>query len=190
MQTTRPTRPSKRAVLLAAAMDILARHPGASLDDVAAAAGVSRATLFRQFTDRDDLIRSAGLRALADLERALAGAHLNRGTAEARLLRLCEVLVPAGQRLRFVYVSAGMVDDSTLQGASNRLNRYLEPVIAAAVREGLLRSDARDLWFAEAFDALLFACWTAVGKGTIAPVAAPALLMRAVLHGFGQGRRS
>ncbi len=179
-----------REAILLAAVDLYSRNARASLDEVAAAAGVSRATLFRQFADRDDLVRVAGLEALDDLEASLAAADLKRGTPEARLLRLLGVLVPAGQRLRFVFASGDMVDDPRLAAASDRLDRYIGPVVRAASKGGVIRPDVDEAWFAEVFEALLFACWTTVAKGAMAPADAPGVLARTLIDGFGQGRRS
>lgn len=182
----RRIRLSARDSIVEAAVALYSQNPKASLEEVAAMAGVSRATLFRQFANRDDLVRAAGMHSLAELEKLLSASDKPRGNARTRLLRLLEVLVPSGQKLRFVFASGDMLGDAALKKASERLDRHIAPVIAAAVRAGLLTEDVKNAWFAEAFDALLFACWTAVAAGTIARADAPALLMRTLLHGFGK----
>jgi serine phosphatase RsbU (regulator of sigma subunit) len=48
-----------RERILKAAGRILAQSPSASLDDIAAAAGVSRSTIYRHFPDRDNLVAEA-----------------------------------------------------------------------------------------------------------------------------------
>lgn len=185
-----PIRPSTRDAVVRAAIALFAVREGASLDDVAAAAGVARATLFRHFGSRDELVRAAGLQSLAELEEALRHADLARGTARDRLLRLLEVLVPAGQKLRFVYRCADLVDDDALLRAEARLDRHIAPVLEAAVRAGLVARDLGGVWLSEVFESLLYASWTAVARGAVAPADAPRLLMRTLLHGLGREPRS
>lgn len=184
-----PIRPSAREALVRAAIGLFAVREGASLDDVATAAGVARATLFRHFGSRDDLVRAAGLQSLAELEDALRRADLAHGTARDRLLRLLEVLVPAGQKLRFVYRCGDLVDDEALRRAEARLDRHIAPVLDAAVRAGLVARDLGAVWLSEVFEALLYASWTSVARGAVAPADAPQLLMRTLLHGLGREPR-
>lgn len=51
------------AKILRAAVDLLRAEPEAGLEEIAAAAGVSRSTIHRHFGTREDLVRAAGLRA-------------------------------------------------------------------------------------------------------------------------------
>src|SRR5829696_3334894 len=53
------------ARILAAAERLLEHSPSASLSDVAAAAGVSRSTLYRRFANRDQLLAKLGERPAA-----------------------------------------------------------------------------------------------------------------------------
>ena len=57
-----------REAILDAAAAVLAGNPGASLGDVVARAGVSRATLHREFNSRDALIRAVALRSIRELD--------------------------------------------------------------------------------------------------------------------------
>lgn len=71
--------PGRRDELLAAALDVVRRvGPGASMDEMAAGAGITKPVLYRYFGDRDCLIRSVAERfsdVLVDrAERALAAA--------------------------------------------------------------------------------------------------------------------
>lgn len=71
--------PGRREELLAAALDVIRRiGPGASMDEMAAGAGITKPVLYRYFGDRDRLIAAVAERfsdvLVARAEQALAGA--------------------------------------------------------------------------------------------------------------------
>ena len=74
--STLPTRADARAnrsALIAAAIELFSRHgPHVPYEDVAAAAGVGRATLYRNFATREDLLAAILESLLADLEATAA----------------------------------------------------------------------------------------------------------------------
>ena len=53
---TKALRPSVKEAIIDAAIDTLARNPGASLSEIASRAGVGRASLHRHFSSRGDLV--------------------------------------------------------------------------------------------------------------------------------------
>lgn len=53
--------------IIEAAVELLARHPGASVEQIAAAAGVGRATVYRHFPTRTDLVEAASRHATEGL---------------------------------------------------------------------------------------------------------------------------
>lgn len=180
-------RPSTREAIIEAAIEVFARNPGASLEQVVARSGVARTTLFRHFPQRTDLVRAAGLTALEGVERALAAVDLDRGRARDRLLRLFEVLVPHGVKVHFVYVTAEILEDAMITAATRRLDPYIVPVLEAAARAGEIDPALPESWLSDVFDALLYCSWQAVSKGRVAAREAPTLLLRTLLHGLGPG---
>src|SRR6266516_5023435 len=72
-----------RAAILDAAAEALAERGGrTSMADVAAAAGVSRATLYRYYADREALLDALASHALGDAAARLADAGLDRAPLE------------------------------------------------------------------------------------------------------------
>jgi len=74
--------------VIEAAARLLARRPAASMAEVAAEAGVSRATLFRQFPSRAALVGELGRRAVQAYTAAVDAARPEQGRAVEALGRL------------------------------------------------------------------------------------------------------
>jgi AcrR family transcriptional regulator len=183
--TATAPRASSRDALLGAALRVLTTNPGATIDDVVAASGVSRATMFRQFPTRTALLREVGVVAYAALSDALASSIVDDGDATAGLRRLLGVLVAHGEQLRFLVSAVELYDDPVLDAASLDVDRFIVPVVDAARAAGVLRADVNKDWLWAAADALIFAAWTEVSRGTIARNDATAFVESALLHGFG-----
>jgi AcrR family transcriptional regulator len=186
-----PIRDARQAVMETALTFAMLR-PTASLDEIAAAAGVGRATLFRHFPNRTALLREAGRQVLDDVDARLASTIPPPGsrTETRRALRaLIVVLIDGGLPLHAVFSAPGLADDPALRAASKRLDRHIAPLLAAAAATGLLRRDLDAAWLDAAFDGLLFAAWTAIREGRLALEDAPDHLLTTLLHGFGPERR-
>src|SRR3989449_2831447 len=88
-----------KAAILDAAAHALSEHGGrTSMADVAAAAGVSRATLYRYYPDREALLGALASRALADAAARLADAGLERAPVEEAIERIVRALTTVGDR--------------------------------------------------------------------------------------------
>ena len=136
------TDPDTRDRILRAGMDCITRYGRAktTMQDVAVAAGLSRATLYRHFADRGALFN--GIR---DLERERDRALITERAGRTRTLTeavavVAEVLAATGTRYRMgEHLAAG--DESLARFLSLRLGRERERV-AALVRPYVERAAA------------------------------------------------
>src|SRR2546422_7997903 len=91
--------PRTAVAILDAATQALAEHGrGANMAEFAAAAGVSRATLYRYYPDRDALLDALASQALADAAARLADAGLERAPVEQAIERIVRALTAVGDR--------------------------------------------------------------------------------------------
>jgi TetR/AcrR family transcriptional repressor of mexCD-oprJ operon len=93
--TTR-ARGTKRRILLAAAR-VLAAREAASMADIAAAAEITRGTLYRHFPARESLIQALEAAANEEAGRRLADANLDQVPVEEGLARATRALVTVGE---------------------------------------------------------------------------------------------
>src|SRR2546427_4883970 len=96
------------AILDAAAHALSAHGSSTNMADVAAAAGVSRATLYRYYPDREALLDALASHALADAAARLADAGLERATVEEAIVRIARALAAVDGR-------ASVIAQSTIE---------------------------------------------------------------------------
>lgn len=92
-----------REAVIDAALEVLAARPEASIEEVAAAAGLGRTTVYRHFATREDLLRSLFGRVVAESREVTAAVIARGGSAEDTLLALGPAIVGIGQRFRFLH---------------------------------------------------------------------------------------
>ena len=89
-------REANRREIISAAASVLAAEQGASMAEVAAAAGIARATLYRYFPTRETLLRTLEAAANEQAGRRLAEANLDEVPVEEALARATRALVAVG----------------------------------------------------------------------------------------------
>ena len=92
--------------IVAVAARLLGENPAAGMADVAAAAGVSRATVYRHFPTREVLITAIHAQAFEHAEQALAACRLDEGTATEALRRLCAAWLDLAERYAFAQLAS------------------------------------------------------------------------------------
>jgi AcrR family transcriptional regulator len=134
-----PWRQRRRDRILAAAADQFAARPYSlvSMDDVAAAASMGKATLYRYFPSKEDLYVAVFDRVLDELTGKLAAAAAQGGSAIAILTRLIATLAPT---LAENFRALRAADDDVIQAAERkrRLFRNRRQSITARVEEAIL----------------------------------------------------
>lgn len=185
MRHTNVAPETNRTRLIAAATRIWSRDPSAPLEAIAVEAGVGRATLHRYFPARADLLRAAAVEGIAALDGALEQAQLQDRSHHDALVTMVEILVRVGDQLHFVLVAGELLGDPAVTAAERQVDARLQRVLDNAVAAGVLRSDVPRAWRFRAIEALVYAAWTAVAGGELAPLDAPGLVYDTLIRGLG-----
>ena len=153
--------------MLRAAAALLARNPGATMDEVARAVGVGRATLHRHFAGRDALVRALEEQGIAEFGAAMDAARLDEGSSEEALRRLVAALEPGAQLYGFLVNEAQLFQEDVNEGW-DRLDARIAAFFRRGQERGEFRIDLPAAWLTEALYGLLVAAVFAVQQGRVA----------------------
>ncbi|MBC2866769.1 TetR/AcrR family transcriptional regulator [Streptomyces mexicanus] len=154
--------------VLRSAAALLTRRSTATMDEVAKAAGISRATLHRHFAGRDALVRALEDLGIAECERALEAARLDEGPAAQAVHRLIRAIEPAAGLLAFLYTENQLFEGEEQNAGWARIDERLTALFRRGQASGEFRIDLTPAWLTEALYGLLASGAWAVTEGRVA----------------------
>ncbi|CAL9386442.1 hypothetical protein SUDANB146_05330 [Streptomyces sp. enrichment culture] len=155
--------------VLRSAAALLARRSTATMDEVAKAAGISRATLHRQFAGRDALVRALEALGIAECEAALAAARIDEGPATDAVRRLVTEIEPQAGLLSFLYSENELFEGEEQNEGWARIDESIADLFRRGQSSGEFRIDLTPVWLTEALYSLLASAAWAVAEGRVAP---------------------
>lgn len=149
--------------ILNAAMNLLPENPRAGMSEIALAAGVGRATLYRHYETRVDLIKALAVQCMEETDLALLPiAHL-RG--RAAIEAIFELLMPLANRFRFLTALWSQIeDDEELAEIESQMSKDMIQLIKQAKQDGEINPEHPDTWLAAFFESTFTAGWTLVSQ--------------------------
>lgn len=158
-----------RDTVLEAAVGVLSRRPTAHLDEIARAAGISRATLHRLFPGREALIREVGRLGLERFAAALDTAAIENGDTEAALRRLVDASVPDAMLCAFLAGENQLYDHDDINDLWEVQIARLHALFLRGQQQGVFRIELSAAWLSEAFFDLVAGIGWAIQDGRLAP---------------------
>ncbi|GFE25643.1 TetR family transcriptional regulator [Streptomyces nigrescens] len=157
-----------RERVLKEAAALLTRRASTPMDEIARAAGISRATLHRHFAGRDALIRALEEHGIAQFVQAMDAARLDEGDAVEALRRLIAEAEPVAGVLAFLFTENQLFEDGEINAGWAELDDRLAALFRRGQEEGDFRIDLSAAWLTEAFYGLIGAGAWAVYEGRVA----------------------
>src|SRR4051794_40428500 len=149
----RPLQQRVTSAILDAAARVLTTHgEQASMGDVAAAAGVARATVYRYFPSRQALLEELARAALDDAAERLASARLDEVSCEEAVRRTVRALVDVGDP--FIVLARARVRPDPAHFESG-LAEPLRRLVQRGQAAGEMRADLPSAWLAESLVGLV-----------------------------------
>jgi TetR/AcrR family transcriptional repressor of mexCD-oprJ operon len=127
------------AGIIEVAAGVLAEREGASMAELAQAAGVSRATLYRYFPNRETLLRALLETAATDLTDRLADARIDDVPVDEAIARVTRALITAASKYRaLTKLEKSPTEEAE---ADQLLGAPLRKLFRRGKREGVFRAD-------------------------------------------------
>ncbi len=161
--------PVDRDHVLRTAAALLTRKSTATMDEVAKAAGISRATLHRHFAGRDALVRALEALGIAECEAALDAARPDEGPASDAVRRLVREIEPSAGLLAFLYTENQLFEAEQQNAGWTRIDDRIAALFRRGQATGEFRIDLTPAWLTEALYGLLASGAWAVLEGRVAP---------------------
>ncbi|MET8943732.1 helix-turn-helix domain-containing protein [Streptomyces sp. NPDC004542] len=158
-----------RAHVLRSAATLLTRKSTATMDEVARAAGISRATLHRHFAGRDALVRALEALGIEECDAALDSARLEEGPAQDALRRFVKEIEPAAGLLAFLYTENQLFEGEEQHEGWSRIDDRVSALFRRGRLSGEFRVDLTPAWLTEALFGLLASGVWVVQSGKGAP---------------------
>ncbi len=157
-----------RTQVLHAAAALLTRKATATMDEVARAAGIGRATLHRHFAGRDALVRALEELGLQEMEGALDRAALDDGPEDEALRRLVAEVEHVAPLLSFLVTENQLFEGDQQHVGWARIDARVSALFRSGQESGAFRIDLTPAWLTEAFYGLVGSGAWAVQDGRVA----------------------
>lgn len=165
-------------------MAVFADDPTATIDQVASAAGMGRATVHRHFPSRDQLRQAVWLAALDHVGEAVRAVPTDDMAPLTALDRVLEAIVAESVAYR-VLVRVGVEIDPEVDAAFDDLLGEVRRIIERAQDEELLDPAMEVEWVADAWTGLALVALENVTAGRLAVEDVAPLLRRTLWAGVG-----
>jgi AcrR family transcriptional regulator len=173
--------------ILESAIHVFALDPSAGMNEVAAHAGVGRATLYRHFPCRDDLMAAIKAQARHEAVAAVESCQLDHGSAVDSIECIVRAVIELGDRYRFI--SGWREEGERHPEPRERISAALQAAVERGQRRGEITRSVPPDWAAMAIRSLLLATLEQLSDGSISERDAERLVNRIVIQGLSPTRR-
>jgi TetR/AcrR family transcriptional repressor of mexCD-oprJ operon len=182
---TAPRHDRTAAAILDAAAHTLAEHGGsANMAELAAAAGVSRATLYRYYPDREALLQALASHALTAAATRLADAGLERASVGEAIERIVRALTAVGDRYAVVIRERVVSNPEEIE---RLITAPMRAVFERGLDSGFFRPDLNTEVLLELFGGTLIAALKLTEAGLLGIEEASAVAASVFLDGARAG---
>lgn len=179
--------PHDRDQLLEAAATVLAKDFGASMQAIAAGAGVGRTTLHRAFPSREALIEAVSDKVLADCDAVFDAAGIDDAPPAEAFDRLMESAVKLSRGYVLILGEPHVYRVPRLVQEIEAQDARVERMVVRGQADGTFRADLPPRWIVYAFGSQLVGLWWAVEEGYVGERDAPRVFRSTLVGGVTPG---
>lgn len=146
-----------RNALLKSGLELLNSNKEASLSEIATHANVGRATLYRQFETREQLIKEIAIYSLESLDNACKPIDKKAKSALDAIQLMFEYTLPLTQELQFLMqLDALTEDDPDILKIYDQQQQETIALIEMAKQEGSINKELPTLWMVNLIEGLFY----------------------------------
>ena len=178
-----------RRRILDGAVDVLVRKPDISLSDLAAQLGIGRATVYRHFATRAELISTLAAQCLTETDAAMAPLAGLRG--RAAIEAMLDAIMPLAARYHFLVQvwSHASEPDAEISTIYVRQLQALAVRVEQAQADGDVDATLPVDWIVNIIDRVIVVAWSMIAEHGVSADKASALCKRMLFDGIS-GHRS
>jgi AcrR family transcriptional regulator len=166
-----------------AAIFVFGRTPSASVTEVAKKAEVSRMTVNRYFTNKENLLLETYEYCIDCFQEAIDKHKSSKVDDVEKLQKVLWEYIDLGDQYSFLMRNSDEAYDEYGQRFKDQLN-IVTTIVKRAQRKGLLRKDLPEGWIACIMDFSAFAVNSAIEHGSIKPTNARDILWKTLFCGI------
>ena len=173
---------NNRVAIMEAAISALNANAGATMSEIAARAGVGRATLHRHFRTRNDLVLAIGAQCVEEMKAAVLAVDAVNVPPAERLRAMFEAVIPLGDRHNFLGFESA--DDEVTRSGYQAQLRWAAALVEDLKAAGDIAPDVPSRWVVGQIDQLVWSAWNAVADGFLDVPEASDLALRTLMDGL------
>jgi AcrR family transcriptional regulator len=173
--------------IIESAIHVFALDPAAGMSEVALHAGVGRATLYRHFPCRDDLIDAIRAQARQEAVAAVESSPLDDGPALQAIERIVSAVIELGDRYRFI--TRWHAEPGEDNEPRERISAALRAAVERGQRRGEITRGVPPEWAVVVIRSLMLAAIEQLSAGEMTDRDAERLVKRIVVQGLSPARR-
>lgn len=174
---------SEKAIL-EAGINTLLENRMAGMSEIAQAAGIGRATLYRHFKTREALVKRLALDCYEEFDKAYA--HYDHLAGRAAIEKVFEIATQMAQRFNFLIKRwSSLEDDDDLRRVDAQSHNELSYLFDQAKRAGDIDKNLPNAWLLVFFDHLLAAGCELMKNGDVTAIQASEFMSRCFFKGCG-----
>jgi len=128
------------AIIDSAATILAERGEAASMEEIASSAGIGRATLYRYFPNREELLRAMAAASVQELAARIKEADLEAVSFEEAIARLARALIATGSKYLALGPDSAKYTDA-YPGFDIEVTEPIRALFRCAIADGSLRED-------------------------------------------------